>query len=233
MGEAQDTNDNLQNTFNEAANNLWMKNDQEDLICYKICKHKGNAKLRILQVSCVLCTHVFHAECVEITKEPHVWTCYPCSKMPGTVQHLCSKLDDIINQNNKLNTVVQENQRIIKELLVQCVETSAVVASLATHMDELRGMRTQVQHVVASMEKFNGPSDDFDGLESDDEDEIDVQPQGTLLIGDSLIRSLESTAEDLKINCLSGAKISDIKKALKQINQKKQKYKDLYIMWHK
>ena len=71
---------------------------------------------------------------------------------------------------------------------------------------------------------------DNDDSESDDEDEADAEPKGTLLIGDSLLRCLESTADDLQITCLNGAKLNDIKKKLKKINPKKLKYTDIFIV---
>ena len=70
--------------------------------------------------------------------------------------------------------------------------------------------------------------DNIDDSIAGDIDE-DVDDLGCLLIGD-IIRSIQSTADDLNITCLSGAKVSDNKKTIKQIDPRKVKYKDLYIV---
>ena len=142
-------------------------------------------------------------------------------------------MEILIDQNNKLNELVQENQRLLSLLSSQYLDTNAAVNNLVSDVNELKGLKTDVLQVATSVSKLTCSVENQDGLDSDDEDEEeedDAQPQGTLLIGDSLLRSLESTAEDLKITCQNGAKLCDLKKTLKQLNPKKQKYSNLYII---
>ena len=212
--------------------NTWIKNTQEELICFTICKHKGSSKTRgTLMISCVLCAHSFHAECVEMTEKPNVWTCHPCRTMPMMVQTLCQKLDDVIQQNTKLNEIVMHNQRLLDDLLRHQNTTAEVMTTVTKDLESLKTVKNEIKQTFASVKKIVGPLEiDDDDCESDDEDEDEAEPKGTLLIGDSLVRCLQSTADDLQITCLSGAKLNDIKKKLKKVNPKKLKYTDIFIV---
>ena len=70
--------------------------------------------------------------------------------------------------------------------------------------------------------------------ESDDEDNDDefeeIQPEGVLIIGDSILRNVQSISDDIKVECYRGARLSDLKKHLKGINPKKKILKEIHIV---
>ena len=231
MGEENPESGAIMNPETQAVNhNPWKKNDQEPMICIVQCNHRGNAKTRVTQISCVLCAHVFHAECLNITKEPIVWTCHQCRGMSETISKLCNKLELLLNQNSKLTDIVLENQRLISSLSIECSNTSSTMISLVSEVDGPKSLKDDIQHVATSVGKLSCSVENIDEFESEDEEEDDVPPQGTLLLGDSLLRSMESNTDNLKINCQRGAKLSDIKKCLKDLNPKKQKFANLYLV---
>ena len=144
-----------------------------------------------------------------------------------TVQTLSQRLDEVIKQNTELNNIVMQNQKLLNDLLNQSNTTPA--ATVSQNLADLKDVRDELKQATSSVRKIASQID-TDADETEDEDDEDAEPKGSLLIGDSLIRSLQSTSEDLEITCLSGAKLMDIKKKLKRINTKKVKYADMYIV---
>jgi ribA/ribD-fused uncharacterized protein len=151
--------------------------------------------------------------------------------MPQTVQSLCEKLNALTEQNNKLNEVVLLNQKLLYDLLSQQSTTDTLITAVRSDLEILKDVKGDLKKVVTSVRKIAGPVEsDEDDSDVEDEDEDEAEPKGTLLIGDSLVRSLQSTADDLQVTCLSGAKLNEIKKTIKKINTKKLKYSDIFIV---
>ena len=61
-------------------------------------------------------------------------------------------------------------------------------------------------------------------LDEDDADEPDVEPEGDLVIGDSLLRDVEPMSDDVTIDSTSGARFADVRRKLKTINPRKRRY---------
>ena len=231
MGEENPESGAIMNPETQAVNhNPWKKNEEDPLICIVHCKHRGNAKARVTQVTCVICAHVFHAECLDITKEPNVWTCHQCRKISETVSKLSTQLELLLNQNDKLTEIVLENQRLIRSLNTECSNTTSTMITLVAEVDELKNLKENIQEVATSVGKLSCSVENVDEFESEDEEEEDATPHGTLLIGDSLLRSMKSKSEELEVTCHSGAKLTDVIKCLKKLNPKRQKYANLYLV---
>jgi len=74
------------------------------------------------------------------------------------------------------------------------------------------------------------PTDECD-LDSEDEDCDDLpEPSGCLVLGDCIMKNVKSMSDDVKINCIEKARFCDLKKSVKLVNPKKQKYSDIYII---
>lgn len=99
--------------------------------------------------------------------------------------------------------------------------------SVSTPNNEWKPSLFTIPQLLQSSSICNIAEDEDD--DSEDEDEV-LEPSGTLLLGDSLIRNVKATKEDVNINCLSGAKFCDLKKFLKGVNPKKIKYSNIFIV---
>ena len=96
---------------------------------------------------------------------------------------------------------------------------------------ELKQSLENIHQLLLTKQTTGVSSDDTDSDDDEDEEEEDeVEPSGTLLLGDSIIRNVRAKSDDLKVNSISGAKFCDLKKILKSINPKKEKYSDMYII---
>lgn len=113
-------------------------------------------------------------------------------------------LDIIQKQKTQLDTVVSDQ-----------AQTGGMLKTMDT---ELRQLST----VLAPVSEL----DDSD----ESEEEEDVEADGVLLIGDSMIRDVLPTCDDLSVDSMSGAKFVDIKNKMKKINPRKRKYKNITIV---
>ena len=198
------------------------KNTKEDKICHTNCKHLGsNPKTRSLSaISCWLCCHQYHSDCVDCDDPKSAWTCPICRLMPDTVNSLASKLDQILKQNSDLINMMQKQQEEINVLKDISQNSQREVMAHDTYM------KLAVSQITDAKQNTNDRDDDSDS----DTDDDDVEPSGMLLVGDSLIRNVKSTCDNLKVSCLNGAKFHDLKKFLKRINPKRKKYTDIVII---
>ena len=198
------------------------KNTEEDKICHTNCKHLGsNSKTRSLAaISCWLCYHQYHVDCVDCEDPKSVWTCSICRVVPDTVNSLASKLDQILKQNSDLINMMQKQREEINVLKEISQNSQRDVMTHDTYMKMAVSQITDAKH----------NTNDQDGDSDSDTDDDDVEPSGMLLVGDSLIRNVKSTCDNLKVSCLNGAKFHDLKKFLKRINPKRKKYTDIVII---
>jgi lysophospholipase L1-like esterase len=175
--------------------------------CTTICKYNGgNPKPRRAKcewVRCCLCTHWFHPECVSLPLDESVgfWVCPSCRNVAEDVSFLRDTISSL--------------QRDILQLI-------------KTNNDLKQGQESIHQLLLTQ----NNQTAHDQGAESEDEDEEDeeTEPSGTLVLGDSIIRNIKATNDDVKVSSISGAKFCDVKKLLKSINPRKEKYCDMFII---
>ena len=192
-----------------------VKNNDNGKICYMGCLHDGSPDVEdVINVQCLLCSHIAHNDCVGVDEFTSVWTCFTCRMLPETVNALHAKLDHIMAQNAQLTNLVLQQQGLIQNLQLHQAQTHAAVQ---IHDNELKSAVDKVLKNEAKDE------------EDDDEDE-DADPEGVLLIGDSLLRDITKTDNTLVINSIRGATLSDMKKKLKTFNPKKRRYEKLYLV---
>ena len=65
---------------------------------------------------------------------------------------------------------------------------------------------------------------DADDTDDEDDDAADVEPTGTLLVGDSLLRDVVATDDTLTVDSTGGAQINTVCKKLGTINPRRKKY---------
>jgi ribA/ribD-fused uncharacterized protein len=85
-------------------------------------------------------------------------------------------------------------------------------------------MSGNIQKIMVSMD-----------IDDDDDDSINdlpdaENPQESLLIGDSMIRDIASTKDNLAVTCIPGAMMCNIRRNLKSIKPRHKKYKDILIV---
>ena len=143
-------------------------------------------------------------------------------------QRECNTLrENTLQLEARLSKLENDHKCVTQEQSALCSQS---LKTMAHDLKDLAFIKNQMQHIVKCVEKMNAMAGlDEDG-ESDDEEAEDATPQGTLLIGDSIIRSVQSTTDDLKVNSISGAKLSDVRKTLAKLNPRKEKYSEMYIV---
>ena len=133
-----------------------------------------------------------------------LWPCMQCRILPTQVQSLQRKLDSVLSQNASLTQLVTQQQIALNTL----------------------------QNIERKFTAFRNKlfSDDDDTSDDEDDEPEEAVPEGTLLIGDSLIQDVVTNDESMTIDCIRGATLTDIKKRLKKINPKKRRYNSLIIV---
>ena len=179
-------------------------NELSPVTCSGTCKHVKSTKSKqsIPMIRCCLCAIWFHLECVGLKKsdEVGVWPCPSCRMMPSQVRDLKENVSQLIRSNNNLLAANAELKVSINRIL---------------QLFETLGTRSK---------------NEDDSAEDSDDDEEEIEPCGTLLLGDSLVRDVKAVCDDLEVNSLSGAKFCDLQKFLREINPKKKKFTDIIVV---
>lgn len=201
---------------------------ESELFCLESdCKHERNDtrnKRQIPMIQCSLCWRWFHNECVNMTKTTGTvltwWPCLDCRTLMVQVKQLQSCINSLSSLVSDMKSCLSESAENISQLVNKC-------DILATDNAELK---ESVAVLVSELENRDRNKIDDNFVHDEDSDDDEADELGGLLIGDSVIRSIRSNDTDFQIKSISGAKVSDIKKTIKEINPKKEKYNDLYIL---
>ena len=186
------------------------RNTEPGKMCHTECKHNGKMSRTIDIITCCICGHNYHKDCAELDIQT-VWTCYTCRLLPDTVLMLSSKIDTLIS-------MILEQKEMI-EVLQQ--SQSQASAAIGLH-------NTDIKKLVSQLSDSDTSPADSDDEVTDDETEPDYT--GMLLIGDSIIRNIQSTSDDLIVESHSGAKACDIKKCLQKLKPRHKRFTDIFIV---
>ena len=126
---------------------------------------------------------------------PGVWPCFRCRQIPSKLETMQEMISDLVktvnNLNNNIDKIKQENEK------VKCM--------LKERDDKLEGIireNTELRGRIATVSN-NASADHWQNL---------PRPQGTLLVGSSLVRDIdENKLSSTKVMCIPGGKINDIK----------------------
>ena len=147
-------------------------------------------------------------------------------------QRECDSLKETLSQlQSKISELESESSDESCQDLSELHKSRKTTMTSAGGVIDLEDIRNDLKRLTKYMKKI-GAIDEFetdDEADSEEEDE-DLQPQGSLLIGDSIIRAVQSKKDDVEIKCMSGAKLCDVRKTLGKVNPKKKKFSKLYIV---
>ena len=186
--------------------------------CTVLCKYEGKdptpRRTKCEWIRCALCAHWFHPECVDLPlKETDgVWSCPICRTIANDVTDLKATVSTLQDTIQTLLEIVRKSHSSIMQIN-SSLETQSFNSSM------LKDMHKDLECVK------NSVTNDDDCV-TDDEDD-DSEPEGTLLITDSLGRDIVSTCNELTVYSEGGANFSTLCKYLKKI---KRSYSDLYIV---
>lgn len=187
----------------------------ENQLCTGKCLHNNVEKLPMTR--CCLCAHWFHDRCVNIKKgEQGIWACYECR----FISHDISQLQTTVN---KLLHIIETQQTQIDTI---SMKQNSIETKQTTVNENVNIVKNNVESLSANMIPDIYSDSDSEDSDSDSEDEL--EPEGHLLIGDSIIRDVDPTSDDLSVHCLRGAKFPQIRKKIHAIKGKM--YKDLTII---
>ena len=145
----------------------------------------------------------------EVSYELH----YESDTNSTEIAYMKTQLDNLESQNKMLIEMITTQQKAMETTQKEQTETLKLVHS----------MTGNIRKVMVSL--------DIDDSDDESEDETEApEPQGTLLLGDDMIRGVEATCESLKVQSIGGAMIGNLRKQLKAINPKQKRYKDLVIV---
>ena len=173
-------------------------------ICIEGCTFDGKANARFTSyVNCLICYDKFHCTCVGLTDQfVGSWSCAHCRTLPAEVNHMKSQIASLLTQNATLLEMVTQQQNTLNSIQMIATKVTALHSKIIPDADD----------------------------ESDEDDEIEVEPSGTLLIGDSLLRDVVATDDSLSVDSTGGANISAIRKKLRAINPKRKKYESVIVV---
>ena len=137
----------------------------------------------------------------------------PTKQLSDKMDNIKRLLDTVISQNTLLTNMVTAQKLTIDDLSEKQIETSATVSTV-TH---------DVKKLMAHL--------DIDESESDAYEPQDpVVAKDFLMLGDSLVRDIENTSNELTVTNLGLAKLCNIKKELKTIKPQKNKYQTISLV---
>ena len=129
--------------------------------------------------------------------------------------HTHSNANSMMQQILNIVTMVKSQQETIENLQRQQNDCNTVLRSVSGDMLK----------IMTAL--------DIDDIDSDDSmnDEIDAeQLKDILIVGDSMIRDIKATSDDLTIVSIGGAKFCHVKKHLKAIKPRNKQYKQLLLV---
>lgn len=150
-------------------------------------------------VDCSLCGHFYHRSCVGMKgRKPATWFCLFCRRMPGTMNELKSKVQE-------LESTCAKQQHLITEQSAKIISLESAVntmsASRPTTLTSLSSTQTDRNQEPATEQQCTK----------------EKQPK-TLIIGDSIIRDLnENGLHNTTVECLRGKKVKNIHDKLKEL----------------
>ena len=111
-------------------------------------------------------------------------------------------------------------------------QISLMKQEISTLLSINEALREQVTRITTLLENQSNRNSYDDDTEDEDLDEDEDEPiaNGALLLGDSLLRNIKSTSDDLSVESISGARLCNMKKHLKTINPRRKRLTDLYIV---
>ena len=120
----------------------------------------------------------------------------------------------LMEQIQHMVRIVESQEKALEDLKTQQHNSNEM----------LRSVSGEIMKIVTVL--------DIDDMDNDDvSDEMDAdQLKDILMLGDSMIRDVKATCEDLTVLSIGGAKICHLKKHLKSIKPKNKKYKRLLII---
>ena len=157
-----------------------------------------------------------------------------CMQVNDSVNQLTAKIESMSSELAYLRheVIKMKSQNTANPELVDGSDTE-MATSTATKEDIARlvSMNESLKETVTKINcQLQEQADDTSDDEDEDETDEGCIPEGSIVIGDSLLRNIESTCDDLKVECINGAKYCNLKKSLKKINPRKDKVANLYIV---
>lgn len=132
--------------------------------------------------------------------------------LPNETEAFKIKIQELMDKNNELTNLIIKQQESVNTLIQGQATTAATLQTLTSNVGK----------IMTSMDI----DDNDDDLGPDD---TEAEPRDSLVIGDSIVRDMESTAEDLSIKWTNGAMLCNVRKSLKA-TKPRQKFKDITIV---
>ena len=211
-------------------------------VCHSKCKHDRKEDTPDVPfIQCCLCTEWFHIDCVGIEakglKKIGFWPCLLCRNIVKDITVLQAAMKDIetlikqvFDPSSKLMSilsVVNDENSPLKELMNKDNSLlREMVAMKSAECEKLKATNLDLQKRLDTNELLHN-CDSSDESETEDESVPEVQGHGHLLIGDSLIRNVDPTTDDMVVGCMKGAKYTDV---LKKLRKDTKHYKQITIV---
>ena len=206
-------------------------------MCIQTCKYNRKDNVGGLLLQCCLCTVWYHIKCMKITKKQlskiEFWPCPECRTMSKSIKGLHAAIKDLkslimgnmgsTQPTAPLTPQTREDDRERAHLL-------EIIEVKSNECEELKQVNLQLKQ---KLDQLNGS--DCDDSDESSESDCEIEPnisqltecKRQLLIGDSLIRNVEPTADDISVACMRGAKCHDV---LKKLKKDQKRYRKITIV---
>ena len=221
----------------DELSDIFSESNEMSLTCHKNCKHERSErpKPNVKMIQCCLCATWFHYECVGLKKNDivGVWPCPSCRLMPQQIRILQKDMATLQSDNGAL---LQEIRRITA--LLEKINSEATEHLLRDQNRKLEAMDQQQTKAALILENISGnvkkittsmDIEDYDVDVSFSDEEAD-EPCKILMVGDSMLRDVTSTSEQFTCVSIAGAKLYDIRKHLRSLNPRKERFKKIFIV---
>ena len=199
----------------------------EEKPCHSGCLHGRAERTRDKYMECCFCTKLFHIDCVGISpmdsKKIKFWPCPDCRKISKNILQLQKSVASLQSLINGLcASVLELSTKCNTNGAADQTHSIELLAAKVVECEKLKAANERLQDKVRLSDFYDTENSSDYGLE----DELDEnkgqevrQARGHLLIGDSLIRNVDPSSDDMKVLCMSGAKYPDITKKLRQTKE--------------
>ncbi len=213
MAESGETH--VKGIVNQQEDCRLIKHRDPTKLCIENCTHDGlYAEEECLR--CCTCGHWYHINCLNVPSDETggVWPCYSCRQVPNTVINLQKTMHEMLMKYDQLVDIVKKQQTTIERLADTQIVSSGTMKTINTGVQMLTDVLVP----------------DAEDTESEADDEEEPEADGELLLGDCILRDIQSKSDNVTVEYTTGGKICDVRKRLRKVNPKRQKYKTITLI---
>ena len=201
------------------------KSIDKEIMC--ICQQPPSGKM----IQCNWCQEWFHNKCMNIKRDDNIlfWICLNCRTLPKIVREIQNQLlllstcnqdltKSLVDKTEMIQSLQDENNRLRNMINSQHSNTQDSRAAANVNVPSYKNILAN--ETASEDNNITRPSSSVQSVVNDDAKEYSTneplstgqKPKGTLLIGSSIIRDINTTRFhlDSEPKCIRGGKVVDV-----------------------